>query len=71
MRSMDLPLSEAIYASLVTGHSRAGDIEAAEEVISIMKASGHVPHNVVYTSLLCAHAERGNIEAITKVLHSV
>lgn len=53
--------------NLVTGHARAGKMEAAERVIINMKENRHTPHNVVYTSLLCAHAERGDIDSIVKV----
>ena len=67
MKSLDKPLSEKVYASLVTGHSRAGDMKAAQEVITAMKANHHIPHNTVYSSLMCAYAERGDIEAIKKV----
>jgi leucine-rich PPR motif-containing protein len=67
MKLLDFSLSENIYASLVTGHARAGNIEAAERVITNMKASNQRPHNVTYTSLLCAYAERGDIDAIEKV----
>ena len=67
MRSLDLPISERIYASLVTGHARAGDMKAAAGVLDTMKKNGLIPHNIVYTSLLCAHAERGDIHAIESV----
>lgn len=67
MKSLDFPMSESIYASLITGHARAGNIEAAERVITNMKAANQRPHNVAYTSLLCAYAERGDMEAIEKV----
>lgn len=60
-------MSESIYASLITGHARAGNMEAAERVIANMKATHQKPHNVAYTSLLCAYAERGDIEAVEKV----
>ncbi len=62
-----MPISERIYASLVTGHARAGDMEAAAGILDTMKKNGLIPHNIVYTSLLCAHAERGDIQAIEKV----
>lgn len=67
MRSLDMPISERIYASLVTGHARAGDLHAAAGVLETMKRNGLIPHNVVYTSLLCAHAERGDIKQIESV----
>ena len=67
MQSADMPLSEPVYASLVTGHARAGDMERAEKVLDTMRANHHVPHNVVYTSLLCAYAERGDMDAINNV----
>ena len=67
MRTLDMPVSERIYASLVTGHARAGDMEAAVGVLSTMKENGLIPHNIVYTSLLCAYAERGDMQAIETV----
>lgn len=67
MKTLDFPMSESIYASLVTGHARAGNMEAAERVITNMKATRQKPHNPTYTSLLCAYAERGDMEAIDKV----
>lgn len=62
-----MPISERIYASLVTGHARAGDIDAASGVLDSMKKNGLTPHNIAYTSLLCAHAEMGNLPAIEAV----
>ena len=62
-----MPLSEPIYGHLVTGHGRAGDMDAAEQIIATMKANNHTPHNVVYTSLLRAYAERGDITSLEKV----
>lgn len=70
MKTLDFPMSESIYASLITGHARAGNMEAAERVITNMKATHQKPHNVAYTSLLCAYAERGDIEAVEKVNRS-
>ena len=67
MKTMDFPMSESIYASLITGHARAGNIEAAERVIASMKSNRQRPHNVAYTSLLCAYAEKGDIDAIERV----
>lgn len=67
LKTMDMPISEPICASLVTGHARAGNMQAAEEVLSAMKANGQVPHNVVYTRLLCAYAEKGEIDSVERV----
>ena len=67
LKTIDMPISEPICASLVTGHARAGNMEAAEEVLSVMKTNGQVPHNVVYTRLLCAYAEKGDIGAVQRV----
>ena len=67
MKGMGLPMSETLYAAMVTGHSRAGDLEAAKGVLETMKADGHSSSDAVYTSLLCAYAERGLLEDIMKV----
>ena len=67
MKALEFSLSESVYASLVTGHARAGNMEAAKKILTNMKASNQRPHNATYTSLLCAHAEKGDMEAIEKV----
>lgn len=67
MQACKMPLSKSVYASLVTGHSRAGDIEGAEKVVHVMKENELSPDNLVYTSLLCAYAERGDVDAIFEV----
>ena len=67
MKGIGLPMSETVYAAMVTGHSRAGDLEAAKGVMGTMKANGHRAHNAVYMSLLCAYAERGLMDDIKKV----
>lgn len=67
MKTVDMPISESVYASLVTGHARAGNMEAAKEVITKMKSKQHTPHNIVYNSLACAYAEKGDIDNVIKV----
>ena len=67
IKSKGLHASEALHAAMVTGHSRAGDLEAAKDVIATMEAKDHRVHITIYTSLLCAYAERGLVEDIKKV----
>ena len=66
---MDMAISnDMVYAAMITGHSRAGDLKAAECVIDTIKAKGDTAHSTVYSSLLCAYAERGLLEDIKKVV---
>lgn len=37
MKNVELPITEQIYASLITGHSRCGNMEEAERIIRIMQ----------------------------------
>ena len=67
IKSLDLPINEHVYASLVTGHARSGDMGGALQVMEMMKGNGLEPGVVTYTALLLAYAEKGDIEAIEKV----
>ena len=67
IKNKGMPMRDTFHATLVTGHSRAGDLEAAENVKVAIEANGHHAHSAVYTSLLCAYAERGLLEDIKKV----
>lgn len=69
MKNAHMVITESIYASMITGHSRADSLEDAEKVLETIKAEGHRAQNTVYTSLMCAYAERGLIDRITEVLH--
>ena len=67
MKSLDMPINEHVYAALVTGHSRGGDMAAAEKLLTVMRENGLAPGIITYTSLLCAHAEKGDMDAIHRV----
>ena len=41
MKNLDLPINENIYASLITGHGRSGNMERAEGIIRIMLVRGY------------------------------
>lgn len=68
IKALELPINEHIYASLITGHARSGDMTGALQVMEIMKSNGLEPGVVSYTALLLAYAEKGDIDAIEKVL---
>lgn len=67
MKSINVPISEIVYGSLITGHFRAGDWKAAQNIISTLKSNNQEVYVMAYTSLMCAYAERGHIEEIRKV----
>uniref|UniRef100_A0A672KX40 Leucine rich pentatricopeptide repeat containing n=1 Tax=Sinocyclocheilus grahami TaxID=75366 RepID=A0A672KX40_SINGR len=70
-RSKDLPITEAVFNSLVTGHARAGDMDSAEGILSVMKGSGIEPGPDTYLSLLNVYAEKGDISQIKQTLETV
>jgi len=63
-----MPLTDAIHASMVTGYSRAGELEQAKNLIESLRVKGQVPPARVYSSLLCAYAERGLLDEIKEVI---
>lgn len=67
IKSLDLPINEHVYASLVTGHARSGDMPGALQVMEMMRGNGLDPGVVSYTALLLAYAEKGDIDAIERV----
>ncbi len=71
MKHSNIPMTQDIYASMVTGQSRSGDLEGAEGVLDKMKADGLEVSHVVHTSLLCAYAERGLTDKIAEVTYSM
>ncbi|KAL0177792.1 hypothetical protein M9458_026686, partial [Cirrhinus mrigala] len=64
MKSKDLPITEAVFNSLVTGHARAGDMDSSEGILSVMKGAGIEPGPDTYLSLLNVYAEKGDIAKI-------
>ncbi len=68
MKALGRFKSEPVFAAMVTGHARSGDLGEAEGVISMLRSKNHTPHNIVYSSLLCAFAERGRIKDIEEVV---
>uniref|UniRef100_A0A3P8UUE2 Leucine rich pentatricopeptide repeat containing n=1 Tax=Cynoglossus semilaevis TaxID=244447 RepID=A0A3P8UUE2_CYNSE len=67
MKTKDLPITEAVFNSLVTGHSRAGDIEGAKNILSVMRTAGLEPSPDTYVSLLSAYAEHGDLDSLKTV----
>uniref|UniRef100_A0A6Q2XHP1 PROP1-like PPR domain-containing protein n=1 Tax=Esox lucius TaxID=8010 RepID=A0A6Q2XHP1_ESOLU len=70
MKSKDLPITEAVFNSLVTGHARADDMESAVSILSVMKGAGIEPGPDTYVALLNAYAERGDMEKIRQTLET-
>ncbi|KTG42350.1 hypothetical protein cypCar_00026373, partial [Cyprinus carpio] len=71
MKSKDLPITEAVFNSLVTGHARGGDMDSAEGILSVMKGAGIEPGPDTYLSLLNVYAEKGDIAKIKQTLETV
>ena len=83
MKSLDMDISETIYASLITGKTlvyllavsiacfpgncRRGDMTSAEGMLTMMEENGMSPTATSYSALLCGHADRGNMDRIEKV----
>uniref|UniRef100_A0A3B5M2R1 Leucine-rich pentatricopeptide repeat containing n=1 Tax=Xiphophorus couchianus TaxID=32473 RepID=A0A3B5M2R1_9TELE len=70
MKSKDLPITEAVFSSLITGHSRAGDIESAANILSVMRGAGVEPSPDTYVTLLNAYGEKGDLESMKKTLEA-
>uniref|UniRef100_A0A7N9ASD3 Leucine rich pentatricopeptide repeat containing n=1 Tax=Mastacembelus armatus TaxID=205130 RepID=A0A7N9ASD3_9TELE len=70
MKSKDLPITEVVFSSLVTGHARAGDIESAKNILSVMQGAGIEPGPDTYVALLKAYAEKGDFDSLKKTLEA-
>jgi pentatricopeptide repeat protein len=53
------PLSQVIWATLVDGAVRAGDLGAGEALLARMRASGCAPNDYIFNSLLRGVCSRG------------
>uniref|UniRef100_A0AAY4D3Q6 PROP1-like PPR domain-containing protein n=1 Tax=Denticeps clupeoides TaxID=299321 RepID=A0AAY4D3Q6_9TELE len=67
----NLPITEAVFNSLVSGHAHAGDMGSAEGILSVMKGAGIEPGPDTYLALLSAYAEKGDIAKIKLTLETV
>ncbi len=68
MSSWNVLVLEEVYAGLITGHSKAGQLAQAEQVLEVMKSTQNSIGTNVYTSLLLAYAERGLLNKISEVM---
>ncbi len=68
MQSLEMPINEHVYAALITGHARSGDMKSAGELIGVMRENGINPGVVSYTALLCAYAEKGDMDGVRSVI---
>ncbi|KAK7821573.1 hypothetical protein U0070_014453 [Myodes glareolus] len=71
MKTKDLAVTEAVFSALVTGHARAGDMENAENILTVMKEAGIEPGPDTYLALLNAYAEKGDIDHVKQILEKV
>ncbi len=63
----NLPVTESVYGSLITGYSRAARLSEAEGVLDTMKQDGYSVGVTAFSSLICAYAERGQLDKIREV----
>ncbi|XP_014665082.1 PREDICTED: leucine-rich PPR motif-containing protein, mitochondrial-like [Priapulus caudatus] len=68
MKSAELPINENVFNSLITGHSKAKDMESAAGILDIMRNAQLEPSSDTYTALLCGYAENGDIANINKYI---
>uniref|UniRef100_A0A4W3H080 Leucine rich pentatricopeptide repeat containing n=1 Tax=Callorhinchus milii TaxID=7868 RepID=A0A4W3H080_CALMI len=71
MKSKDLPITEVVFNSLVTGHAKAGDLQSAEGVLTVMADAGIEPGPDTYVALLNVYADKGDIDKINQTLEKV
>uniref|UniRef100_A0A671LHD6 Leucine-rich PPR motif-containing protein, mitochondrial-like n=1 Tax=Sinocyclocheilus anshuiensis TaxID=1608454 RepID=A0A671LHD6_9TELE len=71
MKSKDLPITEAVFNSLATGHARARDMDSAEGILSVMKGAGIEPGPDTYLSLLNVYAEKGDFAKMKQPLENM
>uniref|UniRef100_A0A8C4R7C4 PROP1-like PPR domain-containing protein n=1 Tax=Eptatretus burgeri TaxID=7764 RepID=A0A8C4R7C4_EPTBU len=67
MKAQDMPLTEHVFSALIIGHTRAGDMASAINVLSVMKDVGIEPSAETHMVMLCAFAEKGDFESIRQV----
>ena len=67
MKEVDLPVSDTMHAHFIIGHSRGGDLAAAEQVFHRLKARDCLAIEEAHVCLLRAYAERGMIEQTMEV----
>ena len=68
VKKCNIPLTSSVYAAMITGHSRVGELDQAKALLESLKVKGQAP-TTVYCSLLCAYAEKGLVESIKEVIN--